>query len=84
MSRHRARRRGLTASFSSLQRPGRRHYSPLERFYLSLPWILIVCLGIVAGWSPQEIQGLVACLIPVVLLGIPGMTREVDPQARPA
>ena len=72
MVRHHVRRRGEPATFSSLRdRQDQPPYSPLERFYLTLPWILIVCLAMVAKWSSEQIQALLVCLVPAVLVGAP-------------
>jgi hypothetical protein len=43
--------------------------SPIEQLYRSIPWVLLVCIGVLGNWTPEQIQAVLTCLIPVIILG---------------
>lgn len=45
-------------------------YSPLEDLYRSVPWVLLVAVGVLGKWTPEQIQAVIVCLIPVILVGL--------------
>jgi hypothetical protein len=57
------------AGFQSLTAgPTRQLPSELEEIYRSAPWILMVYLGIQAGWTVGQIMTLLAMLLPVIII----------------